>query len=279
MADVLSTIRNSLDTLKNAEKRVAECVLASPLEVIKWTITELADKAKTSEPTVVRFCRKIGLAGYMELRLNLAQDLPPSPYLHETVKKDDSPLQIADKILNSNLAALRNCMSSLDAESFETVVGILTNAQRIEFYGVGGSGIVAHDSYHKFFRLGIPCIALADPHIQVMSASLLQKGFVAVVISGSGSTRDSVETARTAQETGATVIGISGRSKSPLQKFSDHYLAVDTQEAAIWLAPLCSRIAQIALLDTLFVSVAIRKYGQSQETLEKVKRSLVNKLY
>jgi RpiR family carbohydrate utilization transcriptional regulator len=279
MADVLSTIRNSLDRLKNAERRVAECVLSNPLEVFKYTITELAEEAKTSEPTVVRFCRKIGLNGYIELRLNLAHDLPPSPYIHEPVDTDDTPLQIIEKIMNTNIEALRNLMSSLDNQSFDAVVEVLGDAQRIEFYGVGGSGIVAQDAYHKFFRLGISCIALADPHIQVMSASLLKRGDVAVVISGSGSTKDSVETARTAQEAGASVIGISGRIKSPLNKFCDYYLAVDTQEAAVWLAPICLRIAQVALMDALFVSVAIRKYAQTKEKLERVKRSLVNKLY
>jgi DNA-binding MurR/RpiR family transcriptional regulator len=279
MADVLSTIRNSLDTLKNAEKRVAECVLREPREVIKCTITELADKAETSEPTVVRFCRKIGLNGYMELRLNLARDLPPSPYIHETVGENDTPQQIVEKIMNSNLEALRNFMSSLDTRLFETVVDVLANANNIEFYGVGGSGIVARDSYHKFFRLGISCVSVADSHIQVMSASLLKKDSVAVVISTSGSAKDSVEAARTAQEAGATVIGISGRVKSPLRKFCDYYIPVDTQEAAVWLAPLCSRITKIALLDALFVSVAIRKYGQTKETLEKVKRASVIKFY
>ena len=112
-----------------------------------------------------------------------------------------------------------------------------------------------------------------------MSAALLKQNYVAVVISSSGSTKDSVETARTAKKVGATVIGISAGVKSPLHKFCDYYIAVDSQEAAVWLAPLCSRIAQVALLDALFVSVAIRKYGQTKATLEKVKRSLVNKLY
>jgi len=277
MNDIISTIRNSLDHLKRAEKMVAECVIQEPGEVIKYTITELAEKAGTSEPTVVRFCRKMGLKGYMELRLNLARSLPSSQYLHETISEQDSALQILDKIFSADLEALRDTKNKIDVQTFNDVVDVLTTAKRIEFYGLGGSGIVAKDAYHKFFRLEIPCIAIVDPHLQVMSASLLSQGCVAVAVSVTGSTKDIIESVRIAKETGATVIGITGRAKSPLARICDLHLSVHSQEAAVWLAQMSSRIAQVALLDALFVSVAARNFDSAREKLEKVKRSLIDK--
>jgi RpiR family carbohydrate utilization transcriptional regulator len=133
MNDVLSTIRNSLNQLKNAEKRVAESVLREPHQVIRYTITELADKADTSEPTVVRFCRKMGLQGYMDLRLNLAPDLPSAQYIHETVAEQNSPVQVMEKILPSNQEALGNTLNKIDINVFDQAVNILTHARRIEF--------------------------------------------------------------------------------------------------------------------------------------------------
>jgi len=277
MNDIISTIRNSLDHLKRAEKMVAECVIQEPSEVIKYTITELAEKAGTSEPTVVRFCRKMGLKGYMELRLNLARSLPSSQYLHETIGERDSALQILDKIFSADLEALRDTRNKIDVQAFNDVVDALATAKRIEFYGLGGSGIVAKDAYHKFFRLEIPCIAIVDPHLQVMSASLLSQGCAAVAVSVTGSTKDIIESVRIAKETGATVIGITGRAKSPLARICDLHLSVHSQEAAVWLAPMSSRIAQVALLDVLFVSVAARNFDNAREKLEKVKRSLIDK--
>ncbi len=268
-----------MDNLKSAEKRVADYVLRESREVIKYTITELAEKAETSEPTVVRFCRKMGLKGYMELRLNLARAIPSSPYIHETVSELDSPLQILDKILSADLEALRNTMNNIDIKVFEDVVDALANAKRIEFYGVGGSGIVAEDAHHKFFRLDIPCIGLVDSHMQAMSASLLSTGSVAVAISVTGSTKDIIESVKIAKETGAIVVGITGRAKSPLGRLCDFHLSVHSQEAAVWLAPMSSRIAQVALIDVLSVSVAIKRFADSKEKLEKVKRSLINKRY
>jgi len=277
MNDIISTIRNSLHRLKRAEKMVAEFVIREPGEVIKYTITELSEKAGTSEPTIVRFCRKMGLKGYMELKLNLARSLPSSQYIHETIGEQDSALQILDKIFSANLEALRDTMNKIDIQAFNGVVETLAAAKRIEFYGLGGSGIVAQDAYHKFFRLEIPCIAIVDPHLQVMSASLLSTGCAAVAISVTGSTKDIIESVHIAKGTGATVIGITGRAKSPLARLCDFHLSVHSQEAAVWLAPMSSRIAQVALLDVLFVAVAIRNFSDAREKLEKVKRSLIDK--
>jgi len=207
MNDVLSTIRNSLNQLKSAEKRVAESVLREPHKVIRNTITELADKADTSEPTVVRFCRKMGLRGYMDLRLNLARDLPSAQYMHETVGEQDSPVQVMEKIFTSNQEALGNTLNKIDMNVFDQAVNILVKARRIEFYGSGGSGSVARDAHHKFFRLGVPCIAYQDSHMQVMSAALLASDCVVIAISATGSSKDVIDSIQIAKKSGAQTIG------------------------------------------------------------------------
>jgi len=279
MNNVLSSIRNSLNQLKRAEKRVAESVLRDPHQAIRYTITELADKADTSEPTVVRFCRKMGLQGYMDLRLSLARDLPSAQYIHEAVAEQDSPVQVMEKIFSANQEALGNTLNKIDMNVFDQAVNILTHARRIEFYGSGGSGSVARDAHHKFFRLGVPCIAYEDSHMQVMSAALLASDCVVIAISATGSSRDVIDSIQIAKKSGAQTIGITGREKSPLGRICDHNLSVYSEETAIWLAPMSTRIAQLVLLDALFVSVANKKLKGIRENLGKVKQSLIEKRY
>jgi len=279
MNNVLSSIRNSLNQLKRAEKRVAESVLRDPHQAIRYTITELADKADTSEPTVVRFCRKMGLQGYMDLRLSLARDLPSAQYIHEAVAEQDSPVQVMEKIFSANQEALGNTLNKIDINVFDQAVNILTHARRIEFYGSGGSGSVARDAHHKFFRLGVPCIAYEDSHMQVMSAALLASDCVVIAISATGSSRDVIDSIQIAKKSGAQTIGITGREKSPLGRICDHNLSVYSEETAIWLAPMSTRIAQLVLLDVLFVSVANKKLKGVRENLGKVKQSLIEKRY
>jgi len=279
MADTLTAIRNSLSTLRNSEKKVAKCVLEDPQSAISCSITELSEKAGTSEPTVIRFCRQLGFGGYMDLRLNLARDLPSAQYIYENVGKKDSVAQIAGKIINAHREALSNTLNRVGLEPLESAVKALSSARRLEFYGVGGSAIVAMDAHHKFFRLGISCIAYVDPHMQVMSAALLSPEDVVVAISHTGSTKDIIESVRVAKKAGATVIGIVSQEKCPLSKHCDIPISVHSQEAARRLAPMTSRLAQMAIVDVLFVAVAMRGFEGTKVRLDKVKRALVEKRF
>ena len=279
MADTLSLIRSSLDSLRNSEKKVAKCVLGDPGAVITSSITELAEKAGTSEPTVIRFCRRLGLSGYMELRLNLARDLPSAQTIFENVSASDSLAEIAGKILNSHREALNNALNRVHLDDLDVAVNALGKARRIEFYGVGGSGVVARDAHHKFFRLGIPCVVYDDPHMQVMSAALLGAEDVVMAFSHTGSTKDVIDSVRIARKAGAAIIGILGSESAPLIKLCDITLSVYSREAAVRLAPMTSRLVQLAIIDVLFVAVAMRNFDTTKERLDQVKRSLVEKRY
>ena len=279
MADIFSTIRSSISNLRNSEKKVAECVLKNPDLAMRCTITDLAEMAAVSEPTVIRFCRKLGLSGYMELRLSLANALPSSKYILENISDEDKFPDIFDKLFNSAKEAFNNTMNNLDLKTLEQAANALAEAVRIEFYGVGGSGVVAMDAHHKFFRIGVPCIAYDDPHMQVMSAALLTDKDAVVAISHTGSTKDILESVKVAKKSGATVIGITGSKKSPMAKYCDYVISVNSQEVALRLAPMTSRLVQLAIIDVLFVSIAMRNFDEIKENLDRVKISLVNKRY
>lgn len=275
--DTIALIRNASDLLRKSEKKVASCILGDPKAVITSSITELAEKSGTSEPTVIRFCRKLGLGGYMELRLNLARDLPSAKYIFENVTTEDSLPEIAGKVMNAHIEAISNTLNKLNIEVIDSAVELLLSARRIEFYGFGGSAIVAKDAYHKFFRLGIHCSAQDDSHMQVMSASLLTPEDVIVVISHTGSSKDLIDSTKIAVNSGAKVIGIIGNENAPLLKYCDIALSAHSQEAAILLAPMTSRLVQLAILDVLFVGVAMKGLNETKDRLDQVKRSLVDK--
>jgi RpiR family transcriptional regulator, carbohydrate utilization regulator len=279
MSNTLTLIRSSLDSLRNSEKKVAKCVLKDPEAVITTSITELAERARTSEPTVIRFCRRLGLGGYMELRLNLARDLPSAQYIFENVGDSDSLAKIAGKILNAHREAITNTLNKLNLDDLDAAASVLLSARRIEFYGLGGSAIVALDAHHKFFRLGIPCVTYDDPHMQVMSAALLSPTDVVMAVSHTGSTKDIIESVKVARKAGAKVIGILGSENAPLSKICDIALSVFSREAALRLAPMTSRLVQLAVIDVLFVTVAMHDFSATRERLDKVKRSLVGKRY
>lgn len=279
MSDILSTIQTSKSNLRKSEKKVAEYVLKNPEKVIRSSITTLAEKAGTSEPTVIRFCRRIKLDGFMDLKLNLAQSTPQTRQHLENVCLDDSVAEVVNKIFQSAKETISNTYRHLSMEDIEKAVSILSKAERLEFYGVGGAGVLAKDAQHKFFRLGIPCIAHIDPHMQSMSAALLNERDVVIVFSHTGATKDTIESAKIASSRGAKVIGIQGEEKTPLSKYCDIVLASNSEEVALRLAPMASRLAQLAIIDALMVSVALKGGDQTNQNLEKVKQSLTGKRY
>ena len=265
--------------MRKSEQKVADIVLKSPNVVMNGSISEAAKLAGTSDPTVVRFCKQLGLKGFMELRLRLASASVPDKKTLEDITETDSVDSIFINVMRSVAEAVSTTERYMDRRLLEQAVDSMVDASRWEFYGMGGSGIIALDAHHKFFRLGVPCVAYNDSHMQVMSAAQLDDKSVAVVISHSGATKDIIESAEIAKEAGATVIGILGNKDSEVAKHCDIPLCVSSREIALRLAPKAGRLMQLALLDALFVAVAMRIVGdQGFERLDKVKRALLGKV-
>lgn len=277
--DIFETIRSEMPTMRKSEQKVADLVLRSPDVVMNGSISEAATLAETSDPTVVRFCKQLGLKGFMELKLRLASAHPIDKTVLEDITETDSVNSIFTNIMRSVVEAVSSTERGMDRRMLEDAVDTMVSATRWEFYGMGGSGVIALDAHHKFFRLGVPCVAYNDSHMQVMSAAQLDKNAVAVVISHSGATKDIIESAEIAKKTGAKVIGILGKKNSEVAKHCDIPLCVSSREIALRLAPKAGRLMQLALLDTLFVAVAMRLVNEEGfDRLDKVKRALLGKI-
>ncbi|MBV8379875.1 MAG: SIS domain-containing protein, partial [Paucibacter sp.] len=156
------------------------------------------------------------------------------------------------------------------------------HGRRIEFYGVGNSGIVAQDAQHKFFRLGVNTAACSDGHVQLMSATMLQPGDCAVIISNSGRSRDLIDAAEIARKKGATTIIITA-SGSPLaalgQSPGQVLLAVDHPEDFDRYSPMVSRLLHLTAIDILTTGVALQLGQKLRPVLQEIKRNLRSKRY
>lgn len=272
---MLTKISEQLDSLSAAESKVAECALAEPKWFVHAAVAEIAERAGVSQPTVIRFCRSLGFKGLPEFKLALSASISHSglPYVHEELNTDDSMGDVMEKVLGNTAAALLGARRTLNQSELENAIAMLTHARRIEFYGVGNSGIVAQDAQHKFFRFGISTVAYADTHIQLMAAAVLSPQDVLVVVSNSGSSIEVLDAVSIAKENGAQVIAIT-RSDSPLAQLADCVLAVVVQEDSSRYTPMVSRLLQLAIVDILAIGLALRLGETVSLRLEKAKRSI-----
>ena len=280
---MLDRIKASLPSLAPAEQRVGRLVLTDPRAFASLPITELANRSHVSKPTVVRFCRSVGYDGLSDFKLKLAGSVSEGvPFIHRSVDADDKTGDVLVKVIDNTVAAFlkyRNDASALAIEKATlALLAAYKTGKRIEFFGVGNSGIVAQDAQHKFFRLGINSIAYSDGHMQVMSASLLGPGDCVVVISNSGRTRDLMDACDIARKNGATSIVITATA-SPLAAAGHIHLAADHPEGYDHYSPMVSRLLHLMIIDILATCLALRIGPKLQPLLKEMKNNLRNKRY
>lgn len=275
-ADTSVRIRALLPSLAPAERRVADRVLSDPASVAASTITALAQDCGTSETTVIRFCRAVGFTGYPALRLALAAeggrqglgDDDDSRDLAGDIVADDDLDKVVAKIAFADARAVEETAHQLDLRELHAVIEALVPAPRVDVYGVGASGFVALDLQQKLHRIGRVSFAWPDPHMALTSAALLTAGDVAVAISHSGATQDTVDALATARRSGATTVAVTNFPRSPLAALADHVLTTAARETTFRSGATASRLAQLTVIDCVFVGVAQRTYETSQRALE-----------
>ena len=267
-------------SLRTAEKRVADFIKEHPEELIHFTVTELADATATSESTVVRLCQKLGYKGYQEFKIMLARDLvAPADTIFEAITPADSIQQLKSKVFQANIQALKDTIEVLDDASLQRAADAIGRARRMDIYGVGGSSSIAYDAYHKFHRIGVTCFAMSDADFLATSAALLGPEDVALGISHTGSSRDVVEALRAAKENGATTICLTHNATSPITKVADITLFTAARETAFSSDAMTSRLAQLSILDTVYLAVALARYDKSLGFIQKTRQASAAKRY
>ncbi|GAA4837011.1 MurR/RpiR family transcriptional regulator [Saccharopolyspora rosea] len=268
----LVKIRSLLPGLARAEQRVANIVLSDPAAIARRSITEVAEAAGTSETTVTRFCKAIGVGGYPDLRIALAADTARTSTrdreLGSDIAPDDDVAQIIEKVGYTDAKAVEETADQLDADTLEQLVEAVARARRVDVYGVGASAFVALDLQQKLHRIGLTCFAWSDTHNALTSAAVLREGDVAIGISHTGATSETVEALREARRRGATTAALTNFARSPITEAADHVLTTAVRETTYRSGAMASRIGQLTVVDCLFIGVAQRHLEQARAALE-----------
>lgn len=272
--NVLPIIETKLPGLSKASRRVAERTLREPKSVSSATLADFADECGVSEPTVIRFCRSVGCSGFREFKVRVAAGLATQfRYADIALTMASSAEEYMSKAVDASLDTLLRLRADLDAREIGVAVDTLADASRIEFYGVGASGIVALDAQHKFFRFSTPTNAQRDTHMQRMAAAALSVGDIVVAFSHTGRTRSLIDSMIVARRSGATTLAVTTRD-SPLAKACDHVVSVAASEDTDVYTPMVSRLAHLVVVDILALGVALRGGEETSSRLLRIKDAL-----
>jgi len=271
---MLNQIQGLLNDLSTAEQRVANWVINHPRQSTESTLAEVARHSGVSEPTVVRFCRSVGVSGFRELTLRLAEALSrPATYLHQDVAVDDSNADAVNKVFDASIRVLVDTRAQLAGQPFDEAVERMAQARQLIFIGMGASGYVARDAAHKFFRLGIPCSALTDIPSILQFASIAQPNDVLLFVSTLGGWQELTRAAGLARDRDATVIALT-RPGCELSEQATLLFACEPAEDTCVFTPMTSRLAQLALLDALLVTLALFMGAAATDKLRATKSAI-----
>ena len=268
-------IKVQYDSFTKTEKKIADYLMQNPKHVLPLYITELAQKCGTSEAAIVRFSKRLGFEGYQQLKIAIAQDTQTRP-INENISLDDKTGDIFKKVCDDIYCSLEKTKKTIDNDSLERCCEAILNADNILVYGLGNSAAIATDASHKMFRLGLNAHAYTDNHMQAIAAAHTNERSVVLGISHSGASRDIIQAMQIAKRNGATTVAITNFLKSPIYNASDIILQTVSDETNYRILGLSSRIAQLAIIDTIY-SCLVCRLKDSNARIEQTESALKGK--
>ncbi len=271
-------IRTMLPELTPKEGEITRYLLGQGAAVAQRTISEVARAFGVSEAMIVKLAKRLGFSGYKDLKTKLVQYAQlPTTDMFEELSANDTTEQIVNKLFRTSIQALEETLAVLDLDDVERAVKILLAAGQVDLYGLGGSAAIAKDASHKFLRIGFRMAAYEDAHLMSMSASLLSPKDVVIAISHSGQTTAVLSALRLARASGAKTIALTNHLLSPLGREADVVLQSTARGSMLMGENAAARIAQLNIIDVLFVCAAQHMQAKAWSNLEKTMRSVEGK--
>ena len=272
--DFLTKIRSAYNQFTKAEKKVADYILQNPDQVLFMSISDLAETCKVGDTSVFRFCKTMNVKGYQEFKMTLSLSMRGNEKESKegdggNVSLEDNIAELAGKVLEETIASIRETHSLLDFNKVTEAMNALSKAKRILFFGVGASMLTAMKAMNKFHRIEPKVYCSEMVSQQLMSAATMEKGDVAVIFSYSGATKDIVEIAKQAKESGASIISITRFQKSALTEYTDILLLCGANVGSLQQGSTSAEIAQLFLVDIMYTEYYRRHYEYCNQILEK----------
>ncbi|THV31525.1 MurR/RpiR family transcriptional regulator [Glycomyces paridis] len=281
---VLERIRLGASELSEAMSKVADQVLVDPEAAARATIMDLAELSGTSPGTITRFCRHLGYDGYAALRVAIATETGRASARHETgwdvnigqeIAPSDPLDQVLKQLITIDAAMLRDTVDTLDLAAVERVAAAVSDARRVDVYGVGSSATVARELQMGFYRTGVAAWVWTEVHDALASAALLGEDDVAIAVSHSGTTAETIEMLSEAGTRGALTAAITACPEAVLAEVADVCLVSSARRTSHRADLLASRHSALLVADLVHIAVAQRRFPEALEALESRARAVV----
>jgi DNA-binding MurR/RpiR family transcriptional regulator len=271
---VVNRVRTRLPEMSGALVKIAEFILEHPNAALDASIGELAQLTGTSPATITRFCRQIGYQGYASFRVSIATELGRVS-ARETWKTDigrafgpdDSPDEVLSTLMNAHMRSLQETASMMDLKLLKRIAGRIASSTHVDIYGVGGSAMLAAELHARLYRIGINSHHWSEVHVGLTSAAIQDEACVAIGISNTGRTEETIQMLRQARLSGALTVALSNNPSSPLAEAADLQIITSVHEHFLQPDDLSAKHVQLLVLDLLYLLVAQHNFERTTTNL------------
>jgi DNA-binding MurR/RpiR family transcriptional regulator len=271
---VRDRIQARMPQMPAAMTKIAQLLLDSPTAPLHLSITELARQAGTSPATVTRFCRLIGYSGYVPFRVGVASDIGRGDAL-ESWRADvgrvfgpqDAPHDVLRALLTAQTTSLQATADGVDVEQVGRVARSIATCAHLDIYGIGGSGGMAQEMAARLYRIGVNVHAWTEAHDGLTSAAIQRDGDVALAISNTGRTEETIEMLAQARSSGAFTVAVTSSATSPLATVADVHITAYATDGYLQPDDLAAKHAQLFILDLLYLLIAQQNFAQAATLL------------
>lgn len=267
-------IQSRLPQMSQAMAKIGALLLESPDAPLRLSITELAEEAGTSPATVTRFCRSIGFSGYVPLRVAVASDVGReraretwSEDIGRAFGPDDSATEVMSTLLSAHTRSLHETAELIDLSMLGRIATRIATCRHVDLYGIGGSATMAEEMQSRLYRIGINSHFWPEVHTGLTSASLQDEHSVAIGISNTGRTEETIQMLERAKSTGALTVAVTNSPDSPLAQLAHEHIVTLAHEQFLQPDDLSAKHSQLFVLDLLYLLVAQQNFGRTTTTL------------
>ena len=267
--DAIAYITDKYIKLTAVEKKLADYVISNYDESLSLSVQALAERAKVSAATVIRFAQQMGFEGYKELRLFLATNRPQHEDVIVDLKKERGTIETkVSKVINADIEAMRLTLENLDFKALEEVATAIKQAGQVIFFGTGTSFMVCNDTSLKIQRLGKISSCYSDLHSLTVALSNMKDNDMLIAVSHSGQNKDTCKAVEVAKKSGIKTLAVTTFSESTISGLADYVLLSKTRESPLHKIAITSRISQFAVMDSLIMAIMVTDYDNCISHIE-----------
>ena len=283
--ELILKIEEQYADMRASEQKAADYVMKHMDRIPKMSLGKIASECKVSEPTVLRMVKALGYQGLREFRTAVISALAVTKEEHQnpvlygySLNKEDKVQDIPRKVVTTTAKILEENLKNISIKTYENVIRAIKNARMIDIYSVENSNVIAKDLLTKLLYLGFQCRHMEDTYHQRIAASNLTRDDVAIGISYSGCSEDTIKAMKAAKKSGATTIAITNFKDSVISKYAD-LLICTSQDQLFYGDAIFSRTSQLVLVDMIYMGLITSDYDKYAKSLDQSAKVMKDKVY